>query len=122
MNVESAGLQKGPYQGTIAKKVREALYSLNQAYYLEEDERSKPVTQKMVEWADRIIYMSPVHYKQLLKKFPAHRRKFSPLGAYAEPPVIRIPDLPFLKGDDYMKAMRVIESGVLNLSKLEKGK
>jgi protein arginine phosphatase len=121
LSVESAGLYRGAFDKTIPKSLREALYVLGD-YFVPEDERSKPVNQKMIEWADRIIYMNPVHYKQLLKRFPTHRRKFSPLGGYTEPPALRIPDPMFLKGAEYTKCMKLIESGVMNLAKVVKGK
>jgi protein-tyrosine-phosphatase len=119
LNADSAGLYKGVFGKTIPKSLREALWELGE-YSIPEIRRSQAVTKKHIEWADRVFYMNPVHYKQLQKKFPEHRKKFFPLGGYTEPPVLRVPDLMFLKGSEYTKALKLIETGVKTIARVVK--
>lgn len=118
LNAEAAGLGKGPFNQTIPNKVREALKHIG--YEVPLTRRSQGVTKKMADWADKVLVMRPSQWQQFRRKFPMHSRKCFLLGRYFDPPLSRVPDLMFLKGVTHQSALRLIERGVINLSKADR--
>jgi protein-tyrosine-phosphatase len=70
----------------MAAKMRETLRK--QEVTFEPAFRSRRITDEMVEQADLVLYMSVVHKKKLLERWPQHAAKFkaaSPWGDVLDP-------------------------------------
>lgn len=54
--------------------------------------RSKLITQKQVDWADKVVLMDSGNARRFAAAFPDDVGKVTRLGDHANPPVVRIPD------------------------------
>lgn len=112
IEVKSAGTAKGAdKKHLIAKKMRRCLVELG---YSEPTIRSQHLTQELMEWADIVLYMAPIHFDFIYKNHLGFIHKCRPLyTVLADLDLKRIQDPAFIqKHEDVMEVTKIIESSI----------
>jgi protein-tyrosine phosphatase len=95
--VDSAGTSKKAVNKPMAKKTREALKQWGFNFGVK-DHRSKPLDRALVDWADKIIYMVPGHYKDIVAEFPDAKDKLVSMASFSRGKYDHIDDPAWTKG------------------------
>ena len=97
--VDSAGTSKKASLSPkpMAKKTREAMKQWQFEFGVK-DHRSKSLTKELVDWADKIIYMVPGHYKDIVAEFPEAKDKLVSCASFSKGKYDHIEDPAWTKG------------------------
>jgi len=115
LEVKSAGTGEGADKNyLIAKKMRRCLVELG---YPEPKIRSQHVTDDLMNWADVVFYMAPIHGKYLFENhYPFINKTQSLYSWLPEESLKRIEDPAFIKNhEDVMEITKLIEKAVKSI-------
>ena len=115
----SGGLGKSIKGHCLPKKVRQWIVAHTRlSMYAIRNFRSRRVTSIDIKWADKIVYMSPIHRAILIALFGKEiKPKLVCLAKFALPhPMTQIPDPAFVDEKTFRDVMELIQSCVANMS------
>lgn len=95
--VDSAGTSPKAIKKPMAKKTRIAMEDYGFKFGVN-DHRSKPLSNELIAWADKIVYMVPGHRKSMLEAFPHCEPKLVALATFSQGKFDQIEDPAWTKG------------------------
>src|SRR6267142_699596 len=112
-SVRSAGLGRSIRGGRIPLSVENKLDDMG---YTLQSHRSQIVTEELIKWADKVIYMQPSHREALIER-SCPVKKLVALADFTPGPLLRIPDPAFGSKEMLDDVMVLIENCIIEMDR-----